>query len=91
MKVKYILGVLFLISILSLNYGVESSLNIITNPSGATIYVNGKNIGTSPQTVVVDINQSITLNIRAVLNGYQEASTTETLNPSESKKQLLLI
>ena len=63
---------LFLPAILLLLIGCSSTRNvtITSEPAGAMIQVNGRNVGSSPVEVPVDKNQSPIIVIRAVKQGY---------------------
>lgn len=69
----------------------QATLRVLTSPSGASIYVNGQYRGTAPS---AGLNLSLapgTYTISARLSGYEEATTTITLNPGETRSVTLTL
>ncbi|AEH51704.1 PEGA domain-containing protein [Pseudothermotoga thermarum] len=68
-----------------------ATLRIFTNPTGAQIYIDGRYVGTAPSnglSVTVDAG---TRTITARLPDYEDAMTTVTINPGETRTVTLTL
>jgi hypothetical protein len=57
--------------------GLQTLLRVTTDPPGATLFVNGANMGPTPAALEVNPRES-TLALRLVCEGYQDAAVTVT-------------
>jgi hypothetical protein len=69
----------------------QATLNVYSSPAGASIYVNGQYRGVAPSAGLTLTLTPGTYTVEARLSGYQDASTTVTLNPGESRSITLTL
>ena len=69
----------------------QATLKVYSSPAGASIYVNGQYRGVAPSAGLTLTLTPGTYTVEARLSGYQDASTTVTLNPGESRSITLTL
>jgi glutaredoxin-related protein len=69
----------------------QATLKVYSSPAGASIYVNGQYRGVAPSAGLTLTLTPGTYTVEAKLSGYQDASTTVTLNPGESRSITLTL
>ncbi len=67
--------------------GVQMArLSVTTDPSGATVYIDGANSGTTPARLDHDVTESSTVTVRVSLAGYEDQQRDLQLNPRKEIK-----
>jgi hypothetical protein len=87
-------GILALVGLFCLGLASCSAtsykLEIVTEPQGASVYVNGELVGAGPKVVSMPFDKSDRVWVQVSFSGYEHQDTNYTLEEVEGQSQIVI-